>query len=341
MQGQFAPVRPWLDRPYAFCARLSRAGDSKQPDRPSPNHGDRICRVKRCKLHRMQRYGERFDHGAQFKGKAGRQRKEVARRKVDELAEKTRIARRTEKANVRADIVAARAAELAVVAIKSRLERGAVASLPAGNSRPAIYHRSRRLVANHHREVAGRIADRALGIAVDIAAANAHGGYANPHLSRSRRFGRPFGESELSDSDKFGFDHGLCHNIFEMRNFRQFDAGPDPFGRKFQVYFKWLQTAISIRHSDTVDVKFVLVDDNGGRSEKTIALPHADLLTVAREIGRQLDDPWCGRLAAMHLIHLVETGEDMEKNLVTVSLPELRAYAAEEQRVEREAIAAK
>jgi hypothetical protein len=126
-----------------------------------------------------------------------------------------------------------------------------------------------------------------------------------------------------------------------MRNFRQFDAGPDPFGRKFQVYFKWLQTAISIRHSDTVDVKFVLVDDNGGRSEKTIALPHADLLTVAREIGRQLDDPWCGRLAAMHLIHLVETGEDMEKNLVTVSLPELRAYAAEEQRVEREAIAAK
>ena len=39
-----------------------------------------------------------------------------------------------------------------------------------------------------------------------------------------------------------------------MLNFRQFEAGPDPFGRKFQVMFKWLQTAISIRCSDSVDV---------------------------------------------------------------------------------------
>ena len=53
-----------------------------------------------------------------------------------------------------------------------------------------------------------------------------------------------------------------------MLNFRQFEAGPDPFGRKFQVMFKWLQTAISIRHSDTIDVKFVLVDENGGRIER-------------------------------------------------------------------------
>ena len=126
-----------------------------------------------------------------------------------------------------------------------------------------------------------------------------------------------------------------------MHNFRQFEAGPDPFGRKFQVYFKWLQTAISIRHADTVDVKFVLVDESGGRAEKTVALPHAELLTVSRESGRQLDDPWCARLAAMHLIHLIETGDDMEKGLVTASLSELSGYAAEEQRAEREAVAAK
>ena len=25
-----------------------------------------------------------------------------------------------------------------------------------------------------------------------------------------------------------------------------------------------------------------------------------------------MDDPWCTRLAVMHLLHLVETGEDME-----------------------------
>jgi hypothetical protein len=112
-----------------------------------------------------------------------------------------------------------------------------------------------------------------------------------------------------------------------MKNFRQFDAGPDPFGHKYQVLFKWMQTAISRRHADTVDNKFVLVDENGERTEKTIALAHIDLLEVAKEIGRKLDDPWCSRLAAAHLKHLIETGEDMEKDLVLVPRPDLKAYA--------------
>ena len=114
-----------------------------------------------------------------------------------------------------------------------------------------------------------------------------------------------------------------------MFNFRQFEAGPDPFGRKFQVFFKWLQTAISVRHSDTVDVKFMLVDENGESTQKTIALPHADLLRVSKEIGRAMDDPWCTRLASLHLLYLVKTGEDMEKDLVTVLPADLKRYATE------------
>ncbi|MBV9746223.1 MAG: hypothetical protein JO099_20880 [Acidobacteriia bacterium] len=114
-----------------------------------------------------------------------------------------------------------------------------------------------------------------------------------------------------------------------MFSFREFEAGPDPFGRKYQVYLKWLQTAISIRHADTVDVRFVLTDPEGNRTQKTIALPHADLLRVSRELGRSLDDPWCARIAALHLRHLVETGEDMEKNLVTVLPADLKRYASE------------
>ena len=113
-----------------------------------------------------------------------------------------------------------------------------------------------------------------------------------------------------------------------MQNFRQFEAGPDPFGRKFQILFKWMQTAISLRHADTVDVKFILVDENGERAPKTIALSHVDLLEIAKEVGRKVDDPWCSRLAAMHLKHLIETGEDMEKDLVLVSRPDLKAYAS-------------
>src|SRR5690349_4201797 len=107
-----------------------------------------------------------------------------------------------------------------------------------------------------------------------------------------------------------------------MLNYRQFEAGPDPFGRKFQVYFKWLQTAISLRHADTVDVKFILEDETGARTEKTIALPHAALVQVSRETQRPMDDPWCARLAEMHLLHLIKTGEDMEKDLVTVAIEE-------------------
>jgi hypothetical protein len=69
-----------------------------------------------------------------------------------------------------------------------------------------------------------------------------------------------------------------------MLNFRQFEVGPDPFGRKWQVLFKWLQTAISLRHSDTVDVKFVLESD-GTRVQKQIAMPHVDLLELSRRTG--------------------------------------------------------
>lgn len=124
-------------------------------------------------------------------------------------------------------------------------------------------------------------------------------------------------------------------------NFRQFEAGPDPFGRKFQILLKWLQTAISIRHADTVDVKFVITDENGGQSQKTIALPHANLVEISRETGRSMDDPWCARIAALHLQHLISTGEDMEKDLVTVPAGDLKRYAGEIARMEQAEVTAR
>ncbi len=112
-----------------------------------------------------------------------------------------------------------------------------------------------------------------------------------------------------------------------MESFRQFSAGPDPFGRTWQIRFKWLQTAISLRHSDTVDVKFVLNSD-GETAQKTIAMPHKDLQALSREIAQPMTDPWCARMAALHLKHMVETGEDLEKDLVTLSAEQLREYNA-------------
>jgi hypothetical protein len=117
-----------------------------------------------------------------------------------------------------------------------------------------------------------------------------------------------------------------------MENFRQFEAGPDPFGRMWKVEFKWLQTAISLRHSDTVDVKFVLHDEEM-QVQKTVAMPHLDLLQLSKKTGRTMTDAWCSRLAALHLKRIIETGEDMEKDLVTLSAGELAEYDAQLGRV--------
>ena len=110
-------------------------------------------------------------------------------------------------------------------------------------------------------------------------------------------------------------------------NFRRFEAGPDPFGRVWQVEFRWLQTAISIRHADTVDVKFVIWTEGEERQERVLALPHSDLLALSRERNHPLTDPWCLKLAASHLKHMIEAGEDMEKILVTLPPADLAAAA--------------
>jgi hypothetical protein len=107
---------------------------------------------------------------------------------------------------------------------------------------------------------------------------------------------------------------------------RLFQAGPDPFGRMWNVQFRWLQTGISIRHADTVDVKFFVTPEGGQPEEKVIALPHPALLQVTSRQGRKLSDTYCLRLAAAHLRHMIETSEDIDKTLVTLTPEEVSAY---------------
>ncbi len=83
--------------------------------------------------------------------------------------------------------------------------------------------------------------------------------------------------------------------------------------------FRWLQTGISIRHADTVDVKFVIWTDGEERQERVLALPHPALLALSQETKHPLTDPWCMKIAAAHLRRMIESGEDLEKILVTLS----------------------
>ena len=112
-----------------------------------------------------------------------------------------------------------------------------------------------------------------------------------------------------------------------IENFRQFQAGPDPFGRIWQVHFTWLQTGISIRHADTVDVKFGISTEGEPFEERVIALPHPALLALSAKTGHPLTDSWCLKIGALHLKHMLETGEDLEKTLVTVNPQEMEQYA--------------
>ena len=115
-------------------------------------------------------------------------------------------------------------------------------------------------------------------------------------------------------------------------NYRRFQAGPDPFGRSWEVEFRWLQTGISIRHADTIDVKFVVWTEGPeaereAKQEKIVALPHLSLLGLSQKTGHPLTDPWCLKLAARHLRSMFTSGEDLEKSLVTLSAADLERAA--------------
>ena len=52
------------------------------------------------------------------------------------------------------------------------------------------------------------------------------------------------------------------------------------------------------------------------------------LLELSRRTGHEMSDAWCSRLAAEHLKHMIESGEDLDKDLVTPRLDELAEHAA-------------
>ena len=107
---------------------------------------------------------------------------------------------------------------------------------------------------------------------------------------------------------------------------RLFEAGPDPFGRMWKVQFRWLQTGISIRHADTVDVKFFV--SFGWRSTRREGDRFASSGAAGTDAQERpqahrpiLHAAGC-RASAAHDRNLRRYGED----LVTVSPEELAAY---------------
>ena len=97
-------------------------------------------------------------------------------------------------------------------------------------------------------------------------------------------------------------------------NFEEFSTYSPLDGRNYHCRFYNLTTGIAPRHSDTVDVKF-LVNGKG----VVVALAHAGLVEFRRQTGRSLTDPDVIWIAALTLKELLEKGEWVEEPLITLS----------------------
>ena len=59
---------------------------------------------------------------------------------------------------------------------------------------------------------------------------------------------------------------------------------------------------------------------------------HPWLLDLSRKLDRPVTDSWCSRLAALHLKQVIETGEDMDKTIITPTFDMLEKHQAEMER---------
>ncbi|MFQ5926704.1 MAG: hypothetical protein ACE5MH_04640 [Terriglobia bacterium] len=93
-------------------------------------------------------------------------------------------------------------------------------------------------------------------------------------------------------------------------------------GESYRVRFSHLWVAISTRHSDTVDCKF-LVNGRG----VIVALAHLGYVGFRERTGRQLSDPEAAALAAAYLRDSLEDERLGERSVLYVSPEEVVGWA--------------
>jgi hypothetical protein len=95
---------------------------------------------------------------------------------------------------------------------------------------------------------------------------------------------------------------------------RDFEV-PSPLdGKLYRCRFHSLILGISTRHSDTVDVKFLV---NG--APIVLALPHVAFAEYRTQMGRPLTDQDAIRIAGLSLKHMLERGERVDQPLLTLT----------------------
>jgi hypothetical protein len=91
---------------------------------------------------------------------------------------------------------------------------------------------------------------------------------------------------------------------------RDFEVSSPLDGKLYRCRFHSLITGISPRHSDTIDVKFLV---NG--APVVLALPHVAFAEYRAKVGRGLTDEDAVRIAALSLKQVLERGERLDERL--------------------------
>ena len=92
-------------------------------------------------------------------------------------------------------------------------------------------------------------------------------------------------------------------------------------GRKVHCIYQALIVAISTRHADAVDIKF-LVDGH----PVWIALPHPAWVEYKRRTGKDITDPLAVQVAGHHLKQALEKGMETGREIHPLSVEETLAH---------------
>lgn len=88
-------------------------------------------------------------------------------------------------------------------------------------------------------------------------------------------------------------------------------------GREVHCIFQAIITAISTRHADAVDVKFLA----GGRPV-WMALPHGAWGEYHKRSGKIITDPLAAQIAGRFLKTAIESGEEDGREMYNLTVPE-------------------
>ena len=113
--------------------------------------------------------------------------------------------------------------------------------------------------------------------------------------------------------------------------YRDFRATERWTGQELHCLYQALVVAISTRHADAVDIKFL-----AGGNPVWISLPHPTWVEYKRRTGRELTDEMAIAIAGHYLKQAIESGLEGGREMYSLTVEETLAHLAA---VEQEAAA--